>query len=117
MKSLHVGFALLLFTVPVFCQQPDANGDSVTQAPAIERSAKPEMPSGEHPPKGVHHVLITLVVDGNGDPKDVAVKKAAGYGFDEKAVEAVKKYKFKPAMKGGKPVKSEVTIDVKFETY
>src|SRR5665213_4339129 len=35
-------------------------------------------------------------------------------GLDEKAVEAVKQYRFKPAMEGGKPVPVELNIEVNF---
>ena len=35
-------------------------------------------------------------------------------GLDEKAIEAVEKWKFKPGMKGGKPVNVRATIEVNF---
>jgi protein TonB len=38
-------------------------------------------------------------------------------GLDEKAVEAVRQYKFKPATKDGKPVKVELSIDVNFQIF
>jgi protein TonB len=38
-------------------------------------------------------------------------------GLDEKAVEAVRQYKFKPATEGGKPVKVDLTIDVNFQIF
>jgi TonB family protein len=37
-----------------------------------------------------------------------------GKGLDEKALEAVKKYKFRPAMRDGKPVPVEIAVQVKF---
>jgi hypothetical protein len=37
-------------------------------------------------------------------------------GLDEKAVEAVKRYRFKPAMLQGKPVPVEVNIEVNFKS-
>jgi protein TonB len=36
-------------------------------------------------------------------------------GLDEKAVDAVKQYKFKPAMEGDKPVPVEVNLEVNFQ--
>jgi TonB family protein len=38
-------------------------------------------------------------------------------GLDEKALEAVRKYKFKPAMKGGAPVPVMMSIEVNFRLY
>jgi protein TonB len=36
-------------------------------------------------------------------------------GLDEKALEAVQKYKFKPAIKDGTPVPARITIAVQFD--
>jgi TonB family protein len=46
------------------------------------------------------------------------VVRALGMGLDEKALEAVKKYKFKPAMKEGRtPVPVMITVEVNFRLY
>ena len=45
------------------------------------------------------------------------VIRALGMGLDEKAIEAVMKYKFKPGMKGGKPVAVWQRISVDFHLY
>ena len=59
--------------------------------------------------------LIGLIVNAQGDPVDVHVVRPLGMGLDEKAIEAVRQYKFKPAMKDGKtPVPVMVTIEVDF---
>jgi len=42
----------------------------------------------------------------------------AGHGLDEKALEAVRKYKFKPAMKDGKtPVPVMINVEINFRLY
>ena len=62
--------------------------------------------------------LVSLIVDAQGNPQDVHVVRALGMGLDEKAVEAIRKYKFRPAMKDGKtPVPVIVTIEVDFRLY
>jgi outer membrane biosynthesis protein TonB len=38
-------------------------------------------------------------------------------GLDQKAIEAVREYKFKPAMLYGKPVAVQVAIEVNFRLY
>jgi TonB family protein len=41
--------------------------------------------------------------------------RSLGHGLDEKAVETVKKWRFEPARKEGKPVASEINVEVYFE--
>jgi TonB family protein len=59
--------------------------------------------------------LIGLVVDKEGNPQEVCVRKIAGYGLDEEAVNAVKKYSFRPATTSGVPVAVRLTIEVNFK--
>jgi protein TonB len=62
--------------------------------------------------------LISLIVDAQGNPQNPRVVRALGMGLDEKALEAVRKYKFKPAMKDGKtPVPVMITVEVNFRLY
>jgi TonB family protein len=59
-------------------------------------------------------VTISLVVDVNGMPKDIQVIKALGMGLDQKAIEAVQKWRFRPGTKDGKPVPVQAVIEVNF---
>ena len=61
--------------------------------------------------------LISLIVDAQGNPQNPRVVRPLGMGLDEKALEAVRKYKFKPAMKGGTPVAVMMSIEVNFRLY
>ena len=59
--------------------------------------------------------LVSLIVDAQGNPQNVHETRPIGMGLDEKAIEAVRQYKFRPAMKDGKtPVPVMVTIEVDF---
>ena len=59
--------------------------------------------------------LVSLIVDAQANPQNPRVVRALGMGLDEKALEAVRKYKFKPAMKDGKtPVPVMITVEVNF---
>jgi TonB family protein len=47
-------------------------------------------------------------------PRDIKVIRPLGLGLDEKAVEAVQKWRFRAGIKGGHPVATQATIEVSF---
>jgi len=57
------------------------------------------------------------VVGPDGRPRNIRVVRGLGMGLDEKAVEAVRQYKFKPGTLNGKPVKVDLYVDVNFHIY
>ncbi len=59
-------------------------------------------------------VVLALVVDEHGLPRDVKVIRPLGLGLDQKAIEAVQRWRFRPGMKDGKPVPVYATIEVNF---
>jgi TonB family protein len=61
--------------------------------------------------------IVSLIVDTQGRPQNVRVVRKLGMGLDEKAVEAVRQYRFKPSVYQGHPVPVEVTIEVNFRIY
>lgn len=61
--------------------------------------------------------VLWLIVGPDGRPRDIRVARTLGLGLDEKAVEAVKTWKFEPAMKDGKPVAVQINVEVSFRLY
>jgi len=59
-------------------------------------------------------VLLQVTVDENGVPQDIQIVRALGLGLDQKAIEAVQKWRFKPALLNGKPVPVSASIEVNF---
>ncbi|HYK62473.1 MAG TPA: energy transducer TonB, partial [Bryobacteraceae bacterium] len=59
-------------------------------------------------------VLLSLVVDENGKAVSIKVTKPLGLGLDQKAIEAVEKWRFKPGMKDGKAVPVIASVEVNF---
>jgi TonB family protein len=59
-------------------------------------------------------VMLSLVVDENGVPQDIKVVRSLGLGLDQKAIEAVQKWRFKPGLKDGKAVPVTANIEVNF---
>ena len=61
--------------------------------------------------------IIALIVDAQGNPQNVRELRHLGMGLDEKAIEAVRQYRFKPAMYQGHPVAVQMVINVDFHLY
>ena len=60
---------------------------------------------------------VGLIVDAQGNPEDVHVVHPLGMGLDQKAVQAVRQYKFKPAMFQGHPVPVQLVVEVDFHMF
>jgi TonB family protein len=138
-KTLR-SFAVLLISLPAVLALPsfamtplmvaqDSNGSAPAQlsdlavshgvykvggdvsAPVLIHSVEPE--ARDTTVAGT--VQVTLWVDVHGNPSHVRVTHGLGMGLDEKAVETVRQYKYKPAMKSGTPVMVELNVEVKFQ--
>jgi TonB family protein len=62
-------------------------------------------------------VVLWLIVDANGKPRDLRVARSLGMGLDQKAIEAVRLWRFQPAMKDGTPVAVQINVEVNFHLY
>jgi periplasmic protein TonB len=62
-------------------------------------------------------VILRLIVHPRGTPRDVHVAHALGMGLDENAVEAVRQWRFEPALKDGRPVAVLVDVEVNFRLF
>ena len=88
---------------------------SGVQAPTVLVESEAEFSEEARKAKFSGSVQVYLWVEADGTPSHVRVVRGVGMGLDEKAVEAVRKYKFRPATKDGKPVAVDLYIDVNFE--
>jgi protein TonB len=86
-------------------------------APQVIFQVEPEFSEEARKAKVAGNVLVNLWVDTNGNPSHVRVIRGVGMGLDEKAIEAVRQYKFRPAMENGKPVLVELNIEVNFQIF
>ncbi|MGE5648250.1 MAG: energy transducer TonB [Acidobacteriota bacterium] len=59
-------------------------------------------------------VVLSIIIDERGTPTNFKVVRPLGLGLDEKAIEAVQKWRFRPGMKEGKPVAVLATVEVNF---
>jgi bla regulator protein BlaR1 len=83
-------------------------------APQLVYAPDPEFTKKAQRAKYQGVCVISMVVDAQGNPTAVQVVRHLGMGLDKKAVEAVKEYRFKPAMRLGKPVPVAVNIEINF---
>jgi TonB family protein len=86
-------------------------------APQVIRSADPEFTEDARRANFQGNVSIRLIVDSQGMPQDISLLSHLGMGLDEKAIEAVRQYRFKPAMFQGHPVSVQIVIDVAFHLH
>jgi protein TonB len=61
--------------------------------------------------------VLWLIVDAAGHPRDLKVVRGLGLGLDEKALEAVRQWRFQPALKDGRPVDVQISVEVEFHLY
>jgi TonB family protein len=59
-------------------------------------------------------VVLTIEVDTGGRARNITVRKSLGLGLDERAVEAVRQWRFRPAAVNGKPVAIPAVVEVDF---
>lgn len=82
--------------------------------PQLLSKVEPEYSEEARKAKYSGTVLLSIVVDEHGLPRDIRVIRPVGLGLDEKAVEAVSRWRFRPGLKGGRPVAVEANIEVSF---
>jgi TonB family protein len=59
-------------------------------------------------------VLLEVIVDESGVPTVNRIIRRVGLGLDEKAVEALEQWRFRPATKGGEPIRVVIKVEVNF---
>jgi TonB family protein len=121
-KSIILSVAVVLCLNGAFAQT-NTDGDVVVKIgdgvspPAPIYSPDPEYSKEARHAKYQGICVLWMVVGADGRPRDIKVSRTLGLGLDEKAIEAVERWRFKPAMKGGKPVAVRVSVQVKFHLY
>ena len=82
--------------------------------PVVTVSSAPEYSEEARKGKYQGTVLLSIVVDPSGIPRDIHVVRPFGSGLDEKAIEAVARWRFRPGMKDGRPVATLAQVEVNF---
>lgn len=77
---------------------------------------KPEPEYSEEARKAKYQgsVMLSIVIMADGSTSNIRVIRTLGLGLDEKAIEAVTKWRFRPSVKDGKPVAVSANVEVNF---
>ena len=86
-------------------------------APKVLFQPDPEYSEEARKAKFQGTCVLGLVVGPDGRPRDIHVVRSLGLGLDEKAIEAVKNWRFDPAVKDSKPVAVAISVEVDFRLY
>jgi TonB family protein len=79
------------------------------QPPRLIREVKPFYPRDAHDRRTIEAVILE-----DGSPGEIRVLKSVEPDLDEAAIAAARKWRFRPAMKDGSPVRVVVTIELSF---
>jgi TonB family protein len=96
---------------PTPSQAPPAPG---VKPPQLIMKFEPEYSEEARKAKYQGNVLLYVEIDTTGAVTDARVVRSLGLGLDEKAMEAVRKWKFKPASQDGQPIASHSEVEVTF---
>jgi len=106
--------------------QAEAVAELSNQAPRMARGTTPPRAiSAPNPPfsdearraKYQGTAVLSLSVDKTGQVRNVRIVRPLGMGLDQKAVEAVSTWQFRPATKEGEPIDMHINVEVDFHLY
>jgi len=97
---------------------PGGDGSTIVHgaltAPKVIYQVDPEFSEEARRAKHYGTVILIVDVDTTGHAVNVRIARSLGLGLDEKAVEAVSRWRFRPGMRSGRPVTVSARIEVNF---
>ncbi len=98
------------------CGDLYATGNGVSMPRAIY-SPEPEFSEEARRSKYQGEVTLLATIGADGRTRDLLVVRSLGMGLDEKAIAAVRTWRFEPAKKDGRPVAVQMNIIVSFHLF
>ena len=96
---------------------PYPAGTAGVTMPEVIFNPEPSFSDEARKAKAQGIVLLLLVVGKDGRPYDIRLRQSLGMGLDEKAIEAVTRWRFRPATLNGQPVATQIAVQVDFRLY
>lgn len=84
------------------------------RVPQVVAQPAPRFPSNPALDEGV--VRVSFIVDSEGNVREPRVVNSTDYQFEAPALEGVKRWKFRPGMKGGRKVATLMEVPIRFQT-
>lgn len=102
-------------TGDTWTEVPDA--DPRLKLPEVLKKVDPEFTGEARLAKMSGKTKFYFLLDEHGAVSDLWLLHAAGFGLDERAQAALRKYSFAPALYDGKPVASRIMLEVNFQVF
>lgn len=118
--------ALFAYNLPSTDERPACSALQLPTYPRLRRSMRQpraiDSPNPEYSDEArkLHYqatIVVNLTVTPDGKPKEVCLNEVVGLGLDEKAVAAVRQWKFEPAMENGTPVAVRLSTEVNYRLH
>jgi protein TonB len=94
---------------------PDAlAGRGVFTAPVLLLKTEPVYSEEARKGRVQGTVVLLVEIDIDGHPRDIRVSRSLGFGLEERAMEAVAHWRFRPGRRNGKPVPCSAQVEVNF---
>jgi protein TonB len=109
--------AALALILPLAAQDPEIHkvSEAGLTPPRILHKVQPKYSKKARKNKIEGAVTLSIIVDADGKPRDISVKKSLDPDLDQNAIAAVQDWIFKPATKkNGEPVAVYATVEVTF---
>lgn len=106
--------SVLLLSAALVLGSLPTKADDAIEPPVPVRMVPPKFPTEMRREGTGGVVTVKCTIDEKGNVTEPVVEKASNDAFVPPALEALKKWKFKPAKKGGAPVALKVSIPIQF---
>jgi len=90
------------------------HGRGVFTAPVLLEKTEPAYSEEARKGRVQGTVVLVIEIDTNGRARDIRVRDVLGFGLEERAIEAVAHWRFRPAYRNGKPVPCTAQVEVNF---
>jgi TonB family protein len=122
-RTIFVFLVALALSAPAFLraqtQDPTAPivykiGDGISPPRAVYQP----QPEFSEQARAAHYqgvCTLGMIVENDGTTSHIHVISGLGMGLDEKAIEALRKWRFLPAMKDGAPVRAQIAVELDFQ--
>jgi len=110
LKFCSFASAIICLCCPLPAQTVNIAGKKCT---APQATYTPDPPPSHHPRQNSALTVVYLLVDEDGRPRYLKVARSSGNAeFDHDALVTIAQWRFKPAMREGKPIAVHINVEV-----